>query len=106
MHYTLINQDSAAHHLRLRVSNELCPDYAAVLLGGCAALSFFERADGSPSVMNQRTKNALALKASRDWTQLEHTANLLALEVWLTFEFDLAPRSTHTFEIELNIHRP
>ncbi len=104
--YTLNNQDSAAHHLRMRVSNELCPDYAAVLIGGCAALSFFVREDGSPGVMNQRTKNALALKASRDWTRLEHTANLLALEVRLTFEFDLAPRSTQTFEIELNIHRP
>ena len=106
VHYTIDNQDKAAHRLRLRVSSELCPDYAEVLTGGRAALSFSMFEDRYPGVLNLRTRRGLMLKPSRDWTRLEHTVNLLALEVWLTFEFDLAPRSAQTFEIELSIQRP
>jgi hypothetical protein len=84
----------------------LCPDYAEVLTGGRAALSFSMFEDRYPGVLNLRTRRGLMLKPSRDWTRLEHTVNLLALEVWLTFEFDLAPRSAQTFEIEVSLQRP
>ncbi len=105
VHYTLDNQARVAHHLRLSISNELCPDYAEALTGGRAALSFVMFEDRYPGVLNQRTRNGAALKPSRVWTRLEHTTNLLALEVWLTFEWQMPPRSQQTFEVELNLFR-
>jgi hypothetical protein len=105
-HYTLENQGKAPHRLQLLVSSEMCPDYAEALAGGREALGFATFEDRWPGVLNRRTRRGLLLKPSREWTRLEHTENLLALEVWLTFEFELAPCSAQTFEIELSIQRP
>jgi len=45
------------------------------------------------------------LEPSIEWTRLEQTVNLLALEVWLTFELTLPARGEKTLEIKLNLCR-
>jgi hypothetical protein len=101
-YYTLDNQDKSPHHVRLTVSHELCPDYAAVLSGGRPALGFFESEGRCPGVINHKTKTGLALRPSRGWTRLEQGVNLLALELAQTFEWDVPPRAREALALELN----
>jgi hypothetical protein len=98
--YTLRNHDTSERSLKLRVTNELCPDYAEVIRGGRAALKFVE--GEASGVMNTRTGTAILVHSSRPWQALERRVDFCALTVGLTYEVALAPRSEQKFEIKLN----
>ena len=104
-HYTFVNRAQDERRLRLKSSHELNPDYREVLSGGRAALDFYMHEGLYPGVVNAVTKQAIALEPSMEWTRLEQTVNLLALEVWLTFELTLPARGEKTLEIKLNLCR-
>jgi hypothetical protein len=99
--YDLDNRDEIAHRLRLKSSHELNPDYAGVVAGGREALEFYQSEGRYPGVRNTRTGHTLVLEPSAPWVRVEQTSNLLALEVSLTFELELAPRSQQSLEIKL-----
>lgn len=103
--YDIANRDRAAHRLRLKCSNELNPDYAEVLAGGRSALNFLMFNELYPAVANTRTKRALVLEPSLEWTNLEHSVSLLAWEVSLNFDLRVPPRSERSLEIQMNIGR-
>jgi hypothetical protein len=85
------------------VSSEVSPDYREVLSGGRSALSFFMHEDLYPGVVNNLTRHAVVLEASREWVKLEHGVNLLALELGMTFDCLLAPRSAQVLELRMDI---
>jgi hypothetical protein len=87
----------------MRFSSELNPDYAEVLAGGRAALSFFMYDDLYPGVVNNVTRNAIVLETSREWADLGHSFNLLAIEIWLTFEVSVPGRAPRELEIQMRV---
>jgi hypothetical protein len=101
--YDMDNRDEVVHRLRLKSSNELNPDYASVVAGGRETLEFYQHAGRYPGVRNTRTGHALVLEPSAAWVRIDRTPNLLALDVSLTFDLDLAPRSQTTLEIKLKL---
>jgi hypothetical protein len=103
--YDIANRDRTAHRLRLKCSNELNPDYGDVLAGGRAALSFLMFNELYPAVANLRTKRALVLEPSLEWTNLEHAVSLLAWEVTLSFDLPVPPHSARSLELQLNLGR-
>ncbi|MBI3242042.1 MAG: hypothetical protein HYZ49_07100 [Chloroflexi bacterium] len=97
--YTVRNHDTRERSVRLRVTNELCPDYAEVIRGGRGALAFL---DGeAPGVTNTRTGASIVLNSSRAWQSLERREDFCALTIGLTYDFTLSPRSEQKFELKL-----
>jgi len=97
--YTVRNHDTRERIVRLRVTNELCPDYAEVIRGGREALAFV---DGEmPGVANTRTGTTLLFNSSRAWQDLEQRQDFCALTIGLTYDLKLSPRSEQKFELKL-----
>jgi hypothetical protein len=102
-HYTLRNLADRKRRLRWRLSHEMNPDYAEVLLGGQAALQAYLHDGRHPAVVNTRTQAALVVEASRPWTAWESRSELLALDLWLTLELEVPARGEA--QLELNLMR-
>jgi hypothetical protein len=98
--YTLRNHDARERSLRLRVTNELCPDYAEVIRGGRGALAFLE--GDAPGVVNTRTGAAITISSTRAWNALEQRTDFCALTIGLAYEVILSPRSEQKFELKLS----
>jgi len=47
----------------------------------------------------------LVLEPSLEWTNLEHSVGLLCLDVTLSFDLTVGPRSERSLEIQLNLGR-
>jgi hypothetical protein len=99
--YSLHNQTDRKHRLRWRLSNELNPDYSAVLTGGARALEVSQHEGRYPAVRNTRTGAAIVLKPDVDWVETAQAANLLSLDLSLAFDWELAARETKLFAVDL-----
>lgn len=102
--YDIHNRGEQAHRLTLRIANELCPDYDAMLPVGRAAFHF-EAGPNTYRVVNTVTNTAVVLEASQPWAALEQLENVLALEVVVTYALPLAPNTSHHLEFSLKIVR-
>jgi hypothetical protein len=101
VHYTLYNQTDRKHRLRWRLTNELNPDYAEMLTGGRAALEVVQHDGRYPALRNTRTGATVVVKPSVEWAEAGHTVNLLSLDLWLVFEWELPARAEREFTVEL-----
>jgi hypothetical protein len=99
--YVFDNRDEVAHHIRLVSRYELNPNYAAVLGQGRDVLAYYLHDDRWPAVRNTVTGLSLVLEPSLPWADLACTPALLALEVSLTFDVAVGPRSKSALEIKL-----
>jgi len=97
--YTLRNHDTQPRSFRLRVTHELCPDYAEVIRGGRDALRFIE--GRMPGALNTRTQTALVVTATRMWQSVERRVDFCALTIGLIYDVTLAPRSEQRFDMRL-----
>ena len=100
-HYTLRNQTDRKHRLRWRLTNELNPDYAEMLIGGRAALEVVQHAERYPAVRNTRTGATVVVQPSVEWAEAGHSLNLLSLDLWLNFDWELPARAEKEFVVEL-----
>ncbi len=100
--YVIDNRDEVAHQVRVLSLHELSPDYAAALGQGRAAYSYGLHDERWPAVKNTLTGTSLVLEPSRPWQSAVCVTNLLALEVRLTFDLEVAPRSQEVLEIKLS----
>jgi hypothetical protein len=98
--YTVQNLSGRRRRLSWQLTHELSPDYAAVLVGGRAALEVRAEAD-APCVINTRTGAELRLKISRPVAEVTHRFNFLSADLGLRFELDLPARDAETFTLEL-----
>jgi hypothetical protein len=101
VHYTLSNQTDRKHRLRWRMTHELNPDYAEVLAGGRAALAAEWPAGGPPVVRNTRSGAAIVVRPSEAWVEGGHSFNLLSLDLWLSFDWELPARAEKDFTLEV-----
>ncbi|MBI3761223.1 MAG: hypothetical protein HY260_05095 [Chloroflexi bacterium] len=104
VNYKLENRGDAARAVKLEIASELCPDYAEILNAGRAALDFV-LLDDNPGVRNTLTGRSVILSASRPWTRFDRAEGLLALEIALTFDFNLAPQTAQMFDVKLAVRR-
>jgi hypothetical protein len=100
--YVIDNRDEVAHQVRLVSVHELNPDYAAALGQGRDAFSYYLHDDRWPAVKNTLSGQTLLVQPSRAWQAAVCSPLLLALEVRLTFDLEVAPRSQETLEIKLS----
>ncbi len=98
--YHLRNHDTRERSFRLRITNELCPDYDEVIRGGRAALEFIESAD-APGVLNTRTGTPVTVQCSGKWDGLERREDFCALTLETIFNITMSPRSEQKFEMKL-----
>jgi hypothetical protein len=97
--YTLRNHDPRERAFKLRITHELCPDYAEAIRGGRDSLAFL---DGeSPGVVNTRTLTPIIVQSSRPWQAVEKREDFCALTVGLVYEITLSPRAEQKFEVKL-----
>ncbi len=99
--YVLDNRDEVAHQVRVISSHELAPDYAAALGQGRDVFTYYLHDERLPAVKNNATGTTLVLEPSRALRSVECVPNLLALDLRLTFEVEVGPRSQETLEIKL-----
>jgi hypothetical protein len=98
--YTVQNLSGRRRHLRWHLTHESSPDYAAVLLGGRAALEIQPELD-EPKVVNTRTGSELRLNISRPVSEVTHHTNFLSVDLGLRFELDLPAQDAETFTLDL-----
>ncbi len=98
--YTVHNLSGRRRRLRWRLTHELSPDYAAVLIGGRAALEVRPEA-AEPKVSNTRTGAEVRLTISRPVAEVTHRFNFLSVDLGLRFELDLPAQDAETFTVEL-----
>ncbi|HLF01785.1 MAG TPA: hypothetical protein VI547_07390, partial [Anaerolineales bacterium] len=97
--YTLRNLDARERTFKLRITHELCPDYAEVIRGGRGALAFV---DGeTPGVVNTHTQTPITVQSNRPWQAVEKREDFCALTVGLVYEVSIGPRSEQKFEMKL-----
>lgn len=104
--YVIDNRDEVAHRVQLVSAYELNPDYGALLGQGRDVLTYYLHDERWPAVKNNASGAALFIEPSRPWESLTCTPMLLALEVRLTFDLEVGPRSQATLEIKLARPRP
>jgi Glycosyl hydrolase family 57 len=98
--YQLRNHDTRERSFRVRITNELTPDYDDVLRGGRGSLAFIESED-APGVVNTRTGTPVTIQSSRPWQAVEHREDFYALNLGLVFDITMGPRSEQKFELKL-----
>jgi hypothetical protein len=101
--YVFDNRSDQPRRLKLRTLHELTPDYGDALGQGQAAYEFFHHAGRFPGIRNTRTGRALYLEADYVWTHETCQLNLLAYEVQLTFELEVAPRAQAKLALALSL---
>jgi hypothetical protein len=104
--YVIDNRDEVAHQVRLVSIHELNPDYQAVLGQGRDVLSYALHDERWPSVKNTASGQTLVVQPSRPWQSVACSPMLLALEVRLTFDLEVGPRSQEMLELNLRRARP
>ncbi|MBM4425534.1 MAG: hypothetical protein FJ030_19515 [Chloroflexi bacterium] len=97
--YTLRNHDASDRSFRLRVTNELCPDYDDVIRGGRGSLAFI--GGDTPGVINTRTQTSVTAQSSRAPQALEQREDFCALTIGLVYDMTIGPRSEQKLEIKL-----
>lgn len=97
--YTLRNHAASDRSFRLRITNELCPDYDAVIAAGRAALTFIE--GEAPGVLNTHTQTSVTLHSSRAADEVEHRADFCALTLGLVYAITLGPHAEQKLELKL-----
>ena len=97
--YTLRNLDARERTFKLRITHELCPDYAEVIRGGRGTLAFV---DGETlGVVNTHTQTPITVQSNRPWQAVEKREDFCALTVGLVYEVSIGPRSEQKFEMKL-----
>lgn len=102
--YRLENRDTAAHTVTLTLMSELCPDYAIAVKNGRRALAFIKEEEW-PGLVNTISGVGLTFYPSERGQPTYHEA-FLALEVGLTFSWQLAPGTGHSLTVCLRPFRP
>jgi Glycosyl hydrolase family 57 len=97
--YTLRNLDEREQSFRLRITNELCPDYESVIAVGRKALTFIE--GEAPGVLNIQTQTSVTIQANRAPDAVEQREDFCALNVGLVYNVTLGPRSEQKIEVKL-----
>jgi hypothetical protein len=97
--YTLRNHASEERSFRLRITNELCPDYDAVITGGRKALAFMP--GETLGVLNTVTQTSVTLQPSRAPDAVEQREDFCALTVGLAYDVALGARSEQKLEVKL-----
>lgn len=97
--YTLRNlDDTKDHSFRLRITNELCPDYDVVLAKGRKALDYVM--GEAPGVINTQTQTAVTIQSSRTPDAIEHRDDFCALTLGYTYNITIGPRSEQKIELK------
>lgn len=104
--YTFQNLADQPRRLTWRLAGELAPDYHTVLSGGRPALEARAALDAPPAVYNTRTGAGLILTPSRPWTAAGCDEHVLGLNLWLTFELELAPLAAETVTVTVTVQTP
>jgi hypothetical protein len=97
--YTLRNLDSQEQSFRLRITNELCPDYESVIATGRKSLAFVS--GEVPGVINTQTQTSVTIQSSRPPDLMEQREDFCALTVGLVYDVTIGPRSEQKIELKL-----
>ncbi|MFQ5408230.1 MAG: hypothetical protein ACE5FI_07400 [Anaerolineales bacterium] len=98
--YVFRNRDVADHLIGLHITNELCPDYDAVIRGGRAALAYIAT-ESARGVRNTVSGDVVQFTADRAWSDATQQDALLALEVGATFTLKVAAGGAAELKIAL-----
>ncbi|HRF48462.1 MAG TPA: hypothetical protein PLC98_12625 [Anaerolineales bacterium] len=98
--YRVQNRTGRRRVLRWRLSNELAPDYAAVLGKGRDALEPLDAPEGIFGAVNRHGDAAVAITASRAWDSTAWSRGLFALQVEGTLQLDLPARGALAWQVE------
>ena len=99
--YRWENEGDEARSVSWRVINELCPDYASLLEMEREAVVEFVEDEERPGVANMAAREGVFVRADRPLTGVSYGDALLALEIGLSFDLDLAPGEGDTVIVRL-----
>ena len=99
--YRWENKGDAQRSVSWRVISELCPDYASLLEMEREAVVEFVQDEERPGVANRASHEGIFVSSDRPAVEVSYDDALLALEVGLTFQLDLAPGEDDTITIRL-----
>lgn len=98
--YRWVNDSDQAHVISWRTVCELTPDYARGLEEGRKGLEFVED-DREPAIRNVPAREQISLVLAKEPSSIEYNEVLLALELAVTFEFELEPGDEETIVLRL-----
>ncbi|MDX1688448.1 MAG: hypothetical protein R3248_10735 [Candidatus Promineifilaceae bacterium] len=99
--YKWENEGDAPRSVSWRVLNELCPDYASFLEMEREAVVEFVEDEERPGVANMAAREGVFVHTDRPATDVSYDDALLALEIGLTFQLDLAPGESEAVTVRL-----
>lgn len=99
--YRWQNEGDGPRSVSWRVINELCPDYASFLEMEREAVVEFVENEERPGVANMASREAVFVHPDRPAAAVSYGDALLALEIGLTFELELAAGESQTVTVRL-----
>lgn len=98
--YDWQNDSPAGHLIRIRVVNELAPDYETVVRSGRDSLAFVE-SQSQPGVVNLESGYGVYLNFDRPVTTIHYDEAFLSLELGLTWQLEIPPQTTQSLTLIL-----
>lgn len=98
--YEWQNDSPAGHLIRIRIVNELAPDYETVVRSGRDCLDFVE-SEREPGVVNVESGYGVYVTFDRPVTTSHYDEAFLSLELGLTWQLELPPQTIQQLTLSL-----